>query len=92
MFNPEMMKKYSEVGEKVQNLQQELQRLGLWSREIRDRVIAAGGSVQGIPEIPEDIKLLYRTSWELKQRGLIDMAADRGAFIDQSQVTPRSAP
>ena len=42
-------------------------------------------SLQQIPEIPADLKLLYRTSWEFKQRSLIDMAADRGAFIDQSQ-------
>ena len=49
------------------------------------QIIAHNGSVQRIPEIPADLKLLYRTSWELKQRGLIDMAADRGAFIDQSQ-------
>lgn len=41
--------------------------------------------MQSIPEIPEDVKDLYRTSWEIKQRALIDMAADRGAFIDQSQ-------
>ena len=42
-------------------------------------------SVQGIPEIPPDLRLLYKTAWEIKQRVLIDMAADRGAFIDQSQ-------
>ena len=42
-------------------------------------------SVQGIPEIPPDLRLLYKTAWEFKQRVLIDMAADRGAFIDQSQ-------
>ena len=42
-------------------------------------------SVQGIPEIPPDLRLLYKTAWEIKQRALIDMAADRGAFIDQSQ-------
>ena len=48
--------------------------------------------VQGIPEIPPGLRLLYKTAWEIKQRVLIDMAADRGAFIDQSQVTPDSAP
>mmetsp|Transcript_11191 Transcript_11191/g.35426 ORF Transcript_11191/g.35426 Transcript_11191/m.35426 type:complete len:821 (-) Transcript_11191:43-2505(-) len=67
------------------HLQQELQRLGLWSREIRDRVIAAGGSVQGIPEIPPETREVFRTAWEMKQKTLIDMAAERGAFIDQSQ-------
>ena len=41
--------------------------------------------MQGIPEIPPDLRLLYKTAWEIKQRVLIDMAADRGAFIDQSQ-------
>ena len=68
-----------------QHLLRDLMARGLWTAEIRNQIIAHNGSVQGIPEIPDDIKLLYRTSWELKQRGLIDMAADRGAFIDQSQ-------
>merc|ERR1719407_68582 len=58
---------------------------GLWTAEIRNQIIAYNGSVQNIPEIPNDLKALYRTSWEIKQRSLIDMAADRGAFIDQSQ-------
>ena len=57
----------------------------LWTAEIRNQIIAHNGSVQNIPEVPDDLKLLYRTSWEIKQRALIDMAADRGAFIDQSQ-------
>ena len=57
----------------------------LWTPEIRNQIIAHNGSVQNIPEIPADLKALYRTSWEIKQRSLIDMAADRGAFIDQSQ-------
>ena len=68
-----------------QHLLRDLMARGLWTAEIRNQIIAHNGSVQAIPEIPDDIKLLYRTSWELKQRGLIDMAADRGAFIDQSQ-------
>jgi len=68
-----------------QHLLRDLMSRGLWTAEIRNQIIAHNGSVQGIPEIPDDLKLLYRTSWELKQRGLIDMAADRGAFIDQSQ-------
>ena len=67
------------------HLLKDLLERGLWTDEIRNQIIAHNGSVQAIPEIPDDIKLLYRTSWELKQRGLIDMAADRGAFIDQSQ-------
>lgn len=62
-----------------------LQELGLWSPELKERIVAANGSVQGIPEIPDEIKTLYKTVWEIKQKTLIDMAADRGAFICQSQ-------
>jgi ribonucleotide reductase alpha subunit len=59
--------------------------LGLWNPSLKNKIIANGGSVQGIPEIPKDIQLLYRTVWELKMRDLVDMSADRGAFIDQTQ-------
>ena len=52
---------------------------------MKNRIIAANGSVQNINEIPADIKELYKTVWEIKQRNLIDMAADRGAYICQSQ-------
>jgi ribonucleoside-diphosphate reductase alpha chain len=65
-------------------LVEELKRLGLWTTEMRDRVKLAEGSVQGIAEIPERLRLVYRTVWELPMRSLIDMAAQRGAFIDQS--------
>jgi ribonucleotide reductase alpha subunit len=58
---------------------------GLWSKQIREILIAHNGSVQNIPGMPEDIKRLYPTVWELKLRTQVDMAADRGAFIDQSQ-------
>jgi len=57
----------------------------LWNDNIRDKIIMDNGSVQNIDEIPEDLKLLYRTVWEIKQRHLIEMAADRAPFIDQSQ-------
>ena len=67
------------------HLQRELQNLGLWSREMRDAIIAAGGSVQGIEAIPTHLRAVFKTAWEMSQRSLIDMAADRGAFIDQSQ-------
>jgi ribonucleoside-diphosphate reductase alpha chain len=67
------------------HLVQDLVDRGLWSNEMRMRLIAAKGSVQTIMEIPTELKLLYQTVWELKQRDLLDMAADRGAFIDQSQ-------
>jgi ribonucleoside-diphosphate reductase alpha chain len=58
---------------------------GLWNNGLKNKIISANGSIQDIPEIPKDLKELYRTVWEIKQRSLIDMAADRGAFICQSQ-------
>jgi len=63
----------------------ELKALGLWSEEMRTRIKIAEGSIQKIAEIPDELKLIYRTVWEMPMRSLIDMAADRGAFIDQSQ-------
>jgi ribonucleoside-diphosphate reductase alpha chain len=63
----------------------DLVRLGLWNNDLKSKLIASNGSVQDIPEIPQDIKELYKTVWEIKQRAVIDMAADRGAFICQSQ-------
>jgi ribonucleoside-diphosphate reductase alpha chain len=63
----------------------ELKALGLWSEEMRTRIKMAEGSIQKIDEIPAELKLIYRTVWEMPMRSLIDMAADRGAFIDQSQ-------
>lgn len=58
---------------------------GLWSDDMKQKLIGSNGSVQNIDEIPQDIKDLYKTVWEISQKTLIDMAADRGAFIDQSQ-------
>ena len=52
---------------------------------MKDRLMESNGSIQGIKEIPDDIKLLYRTVWEVSQKSIIDMAADRGAYICQSQ-------
>ena len=66
-------------------LMTKLKQLGLWRAEIRDAIKLAEGSVQGIEELPEDVRLVYRTVWELPMRSLVDMAAERGAFIDQSQ-------
>ena len=63
----------------------ELKKLGLWNEEMRAKIKLAEGSIQDIPEIPETIRNVYRTVWEVPQRSLIDMAAERGAFIDQSQ-------
>lgn len=62
----------------------ELKKLGLWTPEMRDTIKLAEGSIQGIQDIPESLRHVYRTAWEIPMRSLIDMAADRGAFIDQS--------
>ena len=63
----------------------DLVKLGLWNNDLKSKLMASNGSVQDIPEVPQDIKELYKTVWEIKQRAIIDMAADRGAFICQSQ-------
>ena len=67
------------------HLLKDLIQLGLWNNNMKNQIIAANGSIQNIPEIPAHIKELYKTVWEIKQRNLIDMAADRGAYICQSQ-------
>ncbi|RVU02007.1 ribonucleoside-diphosphate reductase subunit alpha [Mucilaginibacter limnophilus] len=59
--------------------------LGLWNTTMKDKIISANGSIQDIAEIPADIKELYKTVWEIKMRNIIDMAADRGAYVCQSQ-------
>jgi ribonucleoside-diphosphate reductase alpha chain len=66
-------------------LVEELKQLGMWTQEIRDAIKLADGSVQGIAEIPPELRQIYRTAWELPMRALIDLAAERGAYIDQSQ-------
>ena len=63
----------------------ELKQLGLWTDEMRDAIKVADGSVQGLSALPDELRSIYRTAWELPMRALIDLAADRGAFIDQSQ-------
>jgi ribonucleoside-diphosphate reductase alpha subunit len=67
------------------HLVEDLKKVGLWSKEMKDLMVKAGGSIQNIVDIPDDIKKLYRTVWEISQKCIIDMAADRGHFIDQSQ-------
>lgn len=67
------------------HLVNDLEQLGLWNEQIRHKIIAADGSVQHIPEIPEDIRDLYKTAWEISQKTIIDLAADRGAFVCQGQ-------
>lgn len=67
------------------HLLRDLNELGMWNEEVKNGIIANNGSIQSIEGIPQDIKDLYKTSWELKQKTLIDLSADRGPFIDQSQ-------
>ncbi|MBL7767987.1 MAG: ribonucleoside-diphosphate reductase subunit alpha [Flavipsychrobacter sp.] len=67
------------------HLLKDLVALGLWDNDMKNRIIAANGSIQQITSIPEEIRELYKTVWEIKQRTIIDMAADRGAYICQSQ-------
>lgn len=62
----------------------DLMKLGMWSVEMKDRIVAANGSVQGIGVIPKDIRELYKTVWEIPQRTMIDMQADRGPYVCQS--------
>jgi len=67
------------------HLMKDLISLGLWSETMRQKLISTNGSVQSIPEIPQHIKDIYKTVWEISQKTIIDMSADRGAFICQSQ-------
>ncbi|XP_015683288.1 ribonucleoside-diphosphate reductase large subunit [Protobothrops mucrosquamatus] len=67
------------------HLLKDLTERGLWNEEMKNQIIAFSGSIQNIPEIPEDLKQLYKTVWEISQKTILKMAADRGAFIDQSQ-------
>lgn len=67
------------------HLLKDLTKLGIWNDDMKNKLIAANGSVQNINEVPDNLKLLYRTAWEIPQKALIDMAADRGAYICQSQ-------
>ncbi len=67
------------------HLLQDLVKLGLWNDSVKNKLIASNGSVLKIDEIPDNLKELYKTAWEISQKTIIDMAADRGAFICQSQ-------
>jgi ribonucleoside-diphosphate reductase alpha chain len=66
-------------------LVEELKRLGIWTEPMRNAIKLADGSVQNLRELPEELRTIYRTAWELPMRALIDLAADRGPYIDQSQ-------
>jgi ribonucleoside-diphosphate reductase alpha chain len=67
------------------HLLKDLVKLGIWNDKLKNKIIAANGSVQNIDEIPDNIKALYKTVWEISQKVIINMAADRGAYICQSQ-------
>ena len=67
------------------HLLRDLVKLGLWNENMKNKLIAHNGSVQNIQEIPENLKELYKTAWEISQKSIIEMAADRGAYICQSQ-------
>jgi len=68
-----------------QHLLRDLTELGIWSDDIKNEIIGANGSIQGVDCIPDNIKKLYKTVWEISQKVVLKQAADRGAFIDQSQ-------
>ena len=67
------------------HLMRDLVRLGLWNEEMREAIMAANGSVQGIEDIPKEVRDVYKTAYEISQKVIIDMSADRGAYICQSQ-------
>lgn len=67
------------------HLMRDLIRLGLWNDGMKNKIIEGNGSIQQIPEIPDEIKMLYRTVWEISQKNILEMSADRGAYICQSQ-------
>jgi ribonucleoside-diphosphate reductase alpha chain len=67
------------------HLLKDLVKEGLWNKDMRQKIMAANGSIQNINEIPERLKELYKTAWEISQKAIIDQAADRGAYICQSQ-------
>jgi ribonucleoside-diphosphate reductase alpha chain len=63
----------------------DLMNLGIWNKEMKDQILLENGSIQNIKEIPDDLKVLYKTAWEIKQKHVIDMSADRGIYICQTQ-------
>ncbi len=67
------------------HLMRDLIELGIWNPTLKNKIISHNGSVQRISEIPDELKAIYKTAWEIKQKVILDMAADRGAYIDQSQ-------
>jgi ribonucleoside-diphosphate reductase alpha subunit len=67
------------------HLVKDLRKIGLWTKEVKNQIIRDGGSVRNVPDIPANLAAIYRTVWEIPQKSIIDMSADRGAYIDQSQ-------
>ncbi len=63
----------------------DLQKIGLWNKELKDKIIVNNGSIQNIPQIPKNIRDLYKTSWDISMKNIIDQSADRGAYICQTQ-------
>ncbi|EFH62944.1 hypothetical protein ARALYDRAFT_893641 [Arabidopsis lyrata subsp. lyrata] len=68
------------------HLLHDLTEMGLWTPTLKEKIIDENGSIRNVPEIPDDMKAIYRTAWEIKQRTVVDMAVDRGCYIDQSQT------
>jgi len=67
------------------HLLRELTSMGIWTESVRNRIIADGGSVQGVSEIPKEVRDVYKTVWEISQKTILEMAAERGPYICQSQ-------
>tara|TARA_R110001592_G_scaffold106824_7_gene299447 strand:- start:2860 stop:5220 length:2361 start_codon:yes stop_codon:yes gene_type:complete len=67
------------------HLLRDLNKLGIWNDELKNKIMTENGSVQNLAEVPDNLKELYKTVWEIKQKTILDMAADRGAFVCQSQ-------
>lgn len=87
-FTSNLYKRNTLAGEFIvlnKHLVRALEGIGMWNEDMKNKIIGNNGSVQGIPDIPDDVKALFKTAWEIRQKTIIDMAADRGPFICQSQ-------
>ena len=87
-FTSNIYKRKTLAGEFIivnKHLIRDLLKIGLWNKDMKNKILLDEGSIQHIEEIPNDIKSLYKTVWEIKQKVIIDQAADRGVFICQSQ-------
>ena len=87
-FTSNLYKRNTLAGEFIvlnRHLVRTLESMGMWSDDMKNKIILNNGSVQNIPSIPDNVKALFKTAWEIKQKHIIDMAADRGPFICQSQ-------